>query len=377
MSYRRLQAIARKEMLHVLRDPHSLAAAIVIPLTMLMIFGYALSLDVDRIPTIVYDLDNGPKSRELIQQFRGSRYFTIIEETRGYRSIEKAMDARAALLAVVIPPTYSQELMSGGRAHVQLLLDGSDSNTASVARGYAEGVVMTYSGQVRTEAQTLRAGKIPKAGVALESRVWYNPDMLSRNFIVPGLIAVIMMIITGNLSSLTIAREWENGTMEQLLSTPVRPAEIALGKLAAYFLVGLVDMAICMIVGIYVFGVPFEGNLGFLLISAFIFLFGALSTGILISASFRTQLLAYQMGTLTSFLPGFLLSGFIYSISSMPALIQVISLFVPARYFINIVRGVFLKGIGMALLWPDFLLLCGYGALMFFFTARKLRAKIA
>jgi ABC-2 type transport system permease protein len=377
MSFRRLRAIARKEIFHVVRDPRSLGAAIAIPLTMLLIFGYALSLDVDRIPTIVYDQDRTPQTHELIQQFRGSRYFNIIEETSAYGPVEQALNSRAALLAVVIPPDYSRELLSGGRANVQLLLDGSDSNTASIARGYAEGLLGLYAGKIRAETQVMRAGKIPQAGVSVDTRVWYNPDMLSRNFIVPGLIAVIMMIITGNLSSLTIAREWENGTMEQLLSTPVRPAEIALGKLSAYFLVGLLDMAICMIVGVYLFDVPFKGNFWFLLISAFVFLFGALCTGILISASFRTQLLAYQMGTLTSFLPGFLLSGFIYSISSMPRLIQAISLFVPARYFINIVKGVFLKGTGFALLWSDFLLLCGYGALMFWITVRKLRAKVA
>jgi len=258
-----------------------------------------------------------------------------------------------------------------------LLLDGSDSNTASIAQGYAEGIVQTYAARLRGDAQSMHAGEIPPVGVSAQSRVWYNPDMVSRNFIVPGLIAVIMMIITGNLSSLTIAREWENGTMEQLLSTPVRPSELALGKLAAYFLVGLVDMIICMLVGVYLFDVPFKGSLLFLTISSFVFLFGSLCTGVWVSATFRTQLMAYQMGTLISFLPGFLLSGFIYSISSMPRVIQAIALFVPARYFINISKGVFLKGIGPEILWPDFLLLCGYATMIFFFTVRKLRQKVA
>jgi ABC-2 type transport system permease protein len=378
MSFRRLRAIARKEVLHVIRDPRSLASAIAIPLTMLLIFGYALSLDVDHIPTIVYNLDESPQSVELVRDFRGSRYFDIIEEAHSYRPIEQAMDSRRALLGVVIPPDYSRNVLSGNsEAQVQLLLDGSDSNTAAIARGYAEGIVQTYAARLRGEAQSMHAGQIPPVGVSAEARVWYNPDMVSRNFIVPGLIAVIMMIITGNLSSLTIAREWENGTMEQLLSTPVRPSELALGKLAAYFLVGLIDMVICMLVGIFLFDVPFKGSLLFLTISSFVFLFGSLCTGVWVSATFRTQLMAYQMGTLISFLPGFLLSGFIYSISSMPRVIQAIALFVPARYFINISKGVFLKGIGLDILWPDFLLLCGYGALIFFFTVRKLRQKVA
>jgi ABC-2 type transport system permease protein len=377
MSGRRLKAIARKEILHIVRDPRSLGAAIGIPLSMLLIFGYALSLDVDRIPTVLYDLDHTPQSLELAREFRGSRYFQIVEEPHSYRPVEAALDSRRALLAVVIPPMYSRHLLAGEEATVQLLLDGSDSNTASIAKGYAESVVQLYGGHVRADAQTMRAGKVPQMGVGLETRVWYNPDMLSRNYIVPGLIAVIMMIITGNLSSLTIAREWESGTMEQLLSTPVRPAELALGKLSAYFLVGLVDMAICLVMGVFVFEVPFKGNLLVLIVSSCVFLFGALSTGILISAAARTQLIAYQLGALTTFLPGFLLSGFIYSIGSMPRVIQFISLFVPARYFVNIIKAVFLKGTGVELFWLDFLLLCIYGAAMFYFTARKLRQKVA
>jgi len=378
MSYRRFRAIARKEVLHVIRDPRSLASAIAIPLTMLLIFGYALSLDVDRIPTIVYNMDLRPESAELVRDFQGSRYFQVLEAVSGYRPIEKAMDSRRALLGVVIPAGFSSNVLAGdAQAQVQLLLDGSDSNTAAIAQGYAEGIVQNYAARLRGEAQSMHAGEIPPVGVSAQNRVWYNPEMVSRNFIVPGLIAVIMMIITGNLSSLTIAREWENGTMEQLLSTPVRPSELALGKLAAYFLVGLVDMVICMLVGVYLFDVPFKGSLLFLTISSFVFLFGSLCTGVWVSATFRTQLMAYQMGTLISFLPGFLLSGFIYSISSMPRIIQAIALFVPARYFINISKGVFLKGIGLEILWPDFLLLCGYGALIFFFTVRKLRQKVA
>jgi len=377
MNQRRLGAIARKEILHIIRDPRSLASAILTPLTMLLIFGYALSLDVDRIPTILMDLDHTPQSRDLAREFRGSRYFQIVEDTQSYRPVEQAMEQRRALLAIVIDPDYARHLLAGEEASVQLLLDGSDSNTASIAKGYAEGVVQGFAARVRTDAQSMVAGKPPQIGVGVETRVWYNPDMLSRNFIVPGLIAVIMMIITGNLSSLTIAREWETGTMEQLLSTPVRPAELALGKLTAYFLVGLVDMAICLIMGVYVFDVPFKGNLAVLVISSCVFLFGSLASGVLISASARSQLIAYQLGTLTTFLPGFLLSGFIYSISSMPRIIQAITVLVPARYFIDIIKAMFLKGTGIALLWLDFLLLCIYGAAMFFFAARKLRQKVA
>jgi ABC-2 type transport system permease protein len=294
-----------------------------------------------------------------------------------YRPIDHNVETRQCLLAVVIPNDFSKNLGMGRNAQVQLLIDGSDSNTASIALGYAESVVSGYSQRTQRAVQSLRTGNVVHGGVEPRIRVWYNPDLLSQNFIVPGLIAVILMVIAANLSSLTIAREWENGTMEQLLSTPVRPAELALGKLSAYFVVGMVDMLICLCVGVFAFGVPLKGSLALLLASSCIFLFGSLGLGIMISASSRTQIKAYQIAMMTSFLPAFLLSGFVYSISNMPRVIQVIALFVPARYFISILRGVFLKGIGLEILWFNFLLLVFYGIIVFFFATRKLRQKVA
>jgi ABC-2 type transport system permease protein len=256
-------------------------------------------------------------------------------------------------------------------------LDGSDSNTASIAKGYAEGLIQTYAERQRQQAQIHRTGSALGAPVEAQVRVWYNTNLVSRDYIVPGLIAVILMIIAGMLTSLTIAREWENGTMEQLLSTPVRPIEMALGKLSAYFVLGLVDMFIALVVGLGVFHVPMKGNWALLFTASGVFLFGALAWGLFISAANRTQLAAYQLSTLTSFLPAFLLSGFIYSLSNMPYVIQFLALFVPARYFINMVKGIFLKGVGLELLWFDFLLLVAYGAGIFYFATRKLRQKVA
>ena len=375
MSFRRTRAIARKEMLHILRDSRSLFAALLQPLVMLLIFGWALSLDVDRIPTFVYDLDHSPQSRDLVKDFRGSRYFQVVEEVNGYRPIEQAINGRKCLLGVVIPEHFAKDIELKRPAQVQLLIDGSDSNTAAIAQGYAEGLVLMYSQRLQAPIQTA-AGNVP-ANVVPDVRVWYNPDLLSGNFIVPGLIVVIVMIIAANLGSLTIAREWENGTMEQLLSTPARPSEIALGKLSAYFVVGAADMLIALVVGVFVFNVPMKGSLLLLLTASAIFLFGALGLGIMVSAMFRTQLMAYQMGTLLSFLPAFLLSGFIYPIGSMPRVIQVISLIVPARYFMEVSRGIFLKGIGIQLLWFNLLLLIAYAAVVFYFATRKLRQKVA
>jgi ABC-2 type transport system permease protein len=375
MSFRRTRAIAHKEMLHILRDSRSLFVALMQPLVMLLIFGWALSLDVDRIPTFVYDLDQSPQSRDLVKDFRGTRYFQIIEEVHGYRPIEQAINSRKCLLGVVIPVNFAKDIALKQPAQVQLLIDGSDSNTAAIAQGYAESVVLLYSQRLQAPIQTA-AGNLP-ANVVPDVRVWYNPDLLSANFIVPGLIVVIVMIIAANLGSLTIAREWENGTMEQLLSTPARPSEIALGKLSAYFVVGATDMFIALMVGVFIFDVPLKGSLLLLLAASAVFLFGALGLGIMVSAMFRTQMMAYQMGTLLSFLPTFLLSGFIYPIGSMPRVIQVVSLIVPARYFMEVSRGIFLKGIGIQLLWFNLLLLIVYAGVVFYFATRKLRQKVA
>lgn len=377
MNLRRTSAIARKEILHIVRDTRSLIAALLQPLLVLLLFGYALSLDVDRVPTVVLDYDQSPESASLLQEFQGSRYFQIIEEATQYQAIERAFDQRRALTGIVIPNDYSENLALGKEAKVQVLLDGSDSNTASIALGYAQGLIQSYAARTREDAQAIRTGSVMRPPIDARVRVWYNTDLVSRNYIVPGLIGVITMIIAALLTSLCIAREWENGTMEQLLSTPVRPAELAMGKLIAYFLLGLVDMLIALFVGIYIFGVPVKGSMTLLLFSSCVFLFGGMAWGIFISASQRSQLVAYQLGTFTSFLPAFLLSGFIYSIHNMPVIIQAIALFVPARYFIDIAKGIFLKGIGLRLLWFDLLLLIVYGAGVFYLATRKLRQKVA
>jgi ABC-2 type transport system permease protein len=377
MSLRRLKTVAKKELLHIVRDARSLTLALALPLVMLLLFGYALTLDVDRIPTYVYDQDRTLESRELIDQFRGSTYFQILGAVNNYKIAEVAIDKSSILLSVVVPRDYARHLLAGQEADVQLLVDGSDSNTASIALGYAQSLIQAYAAQLRSDAQVRKGGQPLHVPVDPRIRVWYNSDLKSKNFIVPGLIAVTMMIIASMLSSLTIAREWENGTMEQLLSTPVRPRELVLGKLLAYFALGITDMLICVVVGVFIFQVPFRGSVWFLFFSSCLFLFGALSWGIFISATARTQLLAFQMGMLSSFLPGYLLSGFIYSIQNMPKAIQLVSLIVPARYFVTILNGVFLKGVGIRVLWGEVSMLVLYAGLVFLAASRKMKQKVA
>ena len=370
MSGRRVKAVTRKEFLHIVRDPRSLGIALLLPFVMLMLFGYALTLDVDQIPTYVLDQDHTPESRDLVQQFRGSKYFSIRGHVNRYSDIDRAINRDDILLAIVILPDYARHLLSGQPATVQLLLDGSDSNTASIALGYAQSVMTAYTAQ-------LAGVRRPVITIDPRIRVLYNSDLKSKNFIVPGLIAVTLMIIAALLTSLTIAREWETGAMEQLLSTPLRPAEMVLGKLLAYFAVGIVDMTSCVLVGVFAFGVPLRGSVWFLILSSCIFPFGALCWGIMISAMARSQLMAYQMGMLSSFLPGFLLSGFIYAIENMPRPIQIVSLLVPARYFVTLLKGVFLKGVGLRALGTELLFLVAYAAIVFALATRKMRQKVA
>lgn len=377
MNWRRIAAVTRKELLHIVRDPRSLGMALAVPLVMLLLFGVALTLDVDRIPTLVYDADRSPQSRELIARFDGSRFFDITGYTVLYEEIERRVDAGAVLMGLVIPPDFSRELLAGRRARVQILLDGSDSNTASIALGYVNALLGAYELDIRAEAQRRRLGRVVKPPAEARLRVWYNTELKSKNYIVPGLIAVILMIIAALLTSLTIAREWETGTMEQLLSTPLRPAEIVLGKMLAYFGVGAADTLTAILAGVFIFGVPFRGSLLLLGASCGVFLAGALFWGILISAVARSQLLAYQMGMITSFLPAFLLSGFVFAIETMPRPIQVITHIVPARYFITLLRGTFLKGVGLEVLAPELAFLLAYGALVFLVATRKMRQKVA
>ncbi|MCX6632714.1 MAG: ABC transporter permease [Candidatus Solibacter sp.] len=376
MSYRRMRAICIKELHHITRDARSLGLALALPVLMLLLFGFALSLDVDRIPTMIFDQSRTAESRALVRQFQGSRFFEIRGIVRDYRTIESNIDRSRVLMGVVIPRDYGEKLAAGQEAQVQILLDGSDSNTASIALGYAEALVRGYSLELRTAALNHRAGEHLAPPVDARLRVWYNSSLESKNYVVPGLIAVILQIIAALLTSLTIAREWEMGTMEQILSTPLRPAELVLGKMFAYFAVGLADATIAVLVGVFVFAVPFRGSLPLLALSTCVFLFGALFWGIFVSAVAKTQVAAYQLGLLSSFLPGFLLSGFVYSIETMPWVIQVITHIVPARYVVTILKGIFLKGVGLSVLWGELGFLALYALIVFLLATRKLNQKL-
>jgi ABC-2 type transport system permease protein len=377
MNWRRTRAIFRKECRHIIRDPRSLMMALAIPLLLLLLFGFALSLDVDRIPTLIYDADQTAASRELVNRFQGSRFFQVQGFVTGYAGIEHEIDRGTVLMGIAIPKQYGQRIHAGEKTTVQILLDGSDSNTASIALSYAESLVGQYAFQLRARAQNHTAGMDLVLPIEPRLRVWYNSSLESKNYVVPGLIAVILMIIAALLTSLTIAREWENGTMEQLLSTPLRPAEIVVGKMMAFFMVGAMDTVITVLAAVFIFDVPFRGNVLVFAATSCVYLCGALFWGIYLSAATKSQLLAYQMGIVTSFLPAFLLSGFIYSVENMPRAVELVTRVVPARYFVTIVKGIFLKGVGLEVLWPEVVFLIVFASLVFFGATRKLSRKLA
>ena len=377
MNLRRTRAVARKEFLHILRDPRSLTMALAFPFLMILLFGYALTLDVDRIPTIVYDADQTPESRELISRFQGSRFFQILGAASSYGMIEQNIDADECMLGLVIPQDYSRNLLLGQKPQIQLLFDGSDSNTASIALGYANAIVQPMALEILMQGPTGTEANASLAPVNARLRVWYNSQLKSKNYIVPGLIALILMIIGALLTSLTLAREWEMGTMEQLLSTPLRPTEVALGKMSAYFVLGVIDMLLTIIVGVGIFRVPQNGSYIFLLATGCLFLVGALFWGILISALTRSQLVAYQLALISSFLPAFLLSGFVFAIENMPIPVQVVTHLFPTRYFVTILKGIFLRGVGMEVVYAEVGFLALYAALVFFVAVKRLKLKVA
>jgi len=376
MNPRRLKAVAKKEFLHVLRDPRSLMMGIGIPMLLLFLFGYALTLDVERVPLVVWDQAGTAQSREFVSRFSGSRYFELRERADSYPQIERAIDNRRAMIALVIPPDFDRKLSRGEASPVQTILDGSDPNTATIALGYAEATAATFSRDIALK-QLQRQGITPHLPtLELKPRVWFNTDMVSRNFIFPGLIAVVMMIMAAILTSLSMAREWETGTMEQLVATPLTGVELIFGKLAPYFAIGVLDLMLCIGVGEFVFDVPLRGSLWLLAPLALIFLFCALAFGMLLSIITKNQLLASQLAIVTTVLPAFLLSGFIFPIENMPQPIQAVTRIVTARYFVTILRGIYLKEVGLAVLWPQVLFLVLFGVVVMTVAVRKFRKKI-
>ena len=376
MNGRRVWAVARKESLHVIRDFRSLLMAIATPVLLLMLFGYALTLDVDDVPVAVWDQSGTGRSRELISRFDGSRYFSLRMYVDNYEDLVRAIDEGRVMMGLVVPRDFAQKVDVGRDAPVQLIVDGSDSNTATIAIGYADVIAQIYALDLTVEQNERRGGANLAIPLDVLPRVWFNEELESRNYIIPGLIAVIMMVIAAMLTSLTVAREWERGTMEQLISTPVKPTELILGKLLPYFAIGMCDVVLAVLMGEFVFDVPLRGNVALLFGTSVLFLTGALAMGILISIVTKSQLLSSQVAVVATFLPAFLLSGFIFTIANMPRVIQMVTYLVPARYFVVILKGIYLKGVGLEILAGQVGLLAVYAGVMMLLANMKLRKRL-
>ncbi len=356
--------LVRKEFRQLLRDPRMVRILVFPPLFQLVVFGYAVSTDIRNTETFVVDRDRTRDSRELVETFTAAGYFTVTGGSSDHRDLVEALDHGDAVVGLVIPSGFSSDLRSGTGARVQLLLDGTNSNTALKARGYAESIIGQYA---------VRRGflAVPEV-IDLRERAWYNPDLSSRNYNVPGVVAAIMMIVCILLTSLAVVREREIGTLEQLMVSPLSPVELIAGKTIPFAVVGLFDLTLVTTLALLWFGVPFKGSFLFLFVAGILYLLSALGIGLLISTVSKTQ----QEAAMASFLflmPALLLSGFMFPVSSMPVVFQYLTLANPLRHFLEVVRSVFLKGGGVAILWPQLAALLVIGTAVFGAAAARFR----
>lgn len=375
-SLSRIIAIAEKEWVQIRRDMRSLLLSIGLPVAMLFLFGYALSMDVKQVKTAVYDQDRTSMSRSFIEKFSHTEYISIYKYVNSQKEIDNLLDKGQVIMSVVIPPGFEKRYLSGKKVDVQLLLDGSDSNSAMVAAGYVKMITFEFNSEL-TFKELKNAGitnlKLP---VDVRTRIWYNAELKSRNFIVSGIIVIVMAIISALITSLTIAREWERGTMETLITTPVRKHELFFGKLIPYILIALFDVVLTVSAGYFIFDMPIRGSVVELYLVSLLFLIGTSSLGLLISSSMRSQVIAVQLAIAVTYMPSIILSGYIFPIKNMPAIIQGITYLVPARYLIYYMKGITMKGIGFTLMWSQVLFLFLFALIVVVISLKKISFKL-
>jgi ABC-2 type transport system permease protein len=370
---KRIFTIAWKEVVHMRRDRGMFPLIFIAPIIQLLMFGYAATLDVENLPTAVYDQDETPASREFVGRFQYTRYFKVRYHVKTYREIEDLMDRDRIKVAIVIPVRFEEKIKQRQRSPVQILLDGTNSNTATIAMNYARTITQQYSIELlRHEGSAVSVN----ASVLNDSlRVWYNPELKSQVFMIPGVLVMILLIMTMIFSGLSIVREKELGTIEQLMVTPVRPGELIVGKLLPFIVIGFFDVALVTSLAIFFFEVPLKGNVFLLFGLAGIFIMCTLGLGMFVSTISRTQ----QQAVLTNFFivfPSIVLSGFMFPVENMPRVVQYITYLIPIRYFLVIVRGIFLKGSGLNVLWPQVLVLFIFGVSLLTLSSLRFRKRI-
>ncbi len=373
----RIRAMAVKEMLQVWRDPRSLMIALLMPVMQMALLGYGVNLDAKHIPVCTFDREGSQFSEALLKRFKSTAYFAVVETVDNYRALTAAVDGGDCRIAIVVPPDFSKRLSDSGASSVQAIIDATDDNSANLALGYAQSVVSGFSADIAVQRAGMQGQWMAApAALSLESRVWFNEDLVSRNFIIPGVVAMVMALVGSQLTSLTISREWERGTMELLVSTPVTPMEVMLGKLLPYFAIGFFDAALCLAFAVFWFDVPFRGTVFTLFFTTALFLIVVLGLGYLISVTVRSQVGASQIALLVTMLPTALLSGYTFPIDQMPALIRAVTYLVHARYYVTILKAVFLKGEGVVELAEPILAMTIYAALVAVLAARAFRKRL-
>lgn len=381
--WERIHEIVRKEFRTVLREPRMRYILFIPPLVQLIIFGFAVNLDVENARIAWMDLDQTPASRELLARFEGSGRFEVVATPSGENEVQRLLDRGEAQAVIRVLPGFARDILRGKTTAVQILIDGANSNTASLVSSYATQIVSGYSSAILAEQQNRRLIARSSAGpvnmstpsVATRSRVWFNPDLRSRNYFVPGVVVNIIMLVTLMLTALAIVREKEIGTMEQLMVTPIRPIELMIGKTLPFAVVGLLDVVLITSAALLVFRIPFRGSPLLLLFCAVLFLLTTLGAGLFLSTISQTQ----QQAMMASFFfvtPAFMLSGFAFPIANMPVAVQYLTYLNPVRYFMEIVRGIFLKGVGVSVLWPQMAALLVYGVTVVGLSAARFRKRL-
>jgi len=371
----RLRHLMRKELIELRRDPRLFSIVVMAPIIQLTLLGYAATTDVKNVPIVVADADRSAASRDLIERFEASPYFTIVGSVGSVADVEPWLQQGRAWMALNVPPDYRSAVEGGGQAVVQVVADGTDANSTNVALGYAATLVAGY-------AQELAAARVPAGAPrpgAIEPRVrvWFNPRLESRDFMIPGIVAMLLLVITTNLSSMGIVREKELGTFEQLSVTPIARWELIVGKLVPYGIIGLLDVVLVVSMALLWFEVPLLGSKALLAGTAVIYLMTTLGLGLFVSTISHTQQQAMMTATFFFLMPMLYLSGFLFPIENMPPVIQAITYVIPLRYFITIVRGIFLKGVGLEVLWPHVLALAAWGAVILALAVARSKKTLA
>ncbi len=372
----RISAIAGKEWLQIRRDTRSLILSLIAPALLILLFGYALTVDVKNVSMAVYDQDRSTLSRRFLDEFSHTEYLKIYRYVDSYREVDRLIDSEDIALAIVVPRSFEKRFKAGKSAEVQLIVDGSDSTSATVAMGYVKAIIANFNLDIKVNELKRIGIAEAKMPVEVKSRIWYNPELLSKNFIIPGLIVLVLAIISALIASLTISREWERGTMETLITTPVRSYELVFGKLIPYLFIGLFDIIFTVLLGYFVFNVPIKGSFIELYLISLLFLTGTSSLGIMISSATRAQVLSVQVAIMVTYLPSFILSGFIFPVKNMPLIVQGITYLVPAKYLIVIIKGIALKGVSVLLLWTQILFLLIFTLIVVTVSIRKLSLKL-